>query len=144
MAAPSRLFRPPTAENQQLLVVREQPLAIQPPQLLQRLVLDLAYTLPADLDAACPICHRWISRFTGTTFGGEWMATIEFWARIGSDRTVTIPPEVADRIEGDAPVRIVVVLPESNEEWGWTATTTDQFLRGYDPSDDIYDDLPTG
>ncbi len=72
------------------------------------------------------------------------MATIEFWARIGSDRTVTVPPEIADRIEGNEPVRIVVVLPESGEEPGWAATTTDQFLRGYDPSDDIYDDVPGG
>jgi hypothetical protein len=128
----------------QLLVVGNEPIATQPPRLHQRLVLDLADALAADLDATSTICHRWISRFTGNTFGGEWMATIEFWARIGSDRTLTIPPEVADRIEGDEPVRIVVVLPRSDEDQDWTDTTIDQFLRGYDPSDDIYDDVPGG
>ncbi len=70
------------------------------------------------------------------------MATIEFWARIGTDRTLTVPPEIATRIEGDEPVRVVVILPGSDEERAWTDLATDRFLQGYDASDDIYDDVP--
>ncbi len=75
--------------------------------------------------------------------GGWPMATIEFWARIGADRTLTVPPEIAARIEGDRPIRVVVTLPESDEQPTWGLLTADQFLQGYDASDDIYDDIPT-
>lgn len=71
------------------------------------------------------------------------MASIEFWARIGADHTLTVPPEVASRIGGDEPVRIVVILPESDEERGWKDLAAQQFLQGYDASDDIYDDVPS-
>ena len=67
------------------------------------------------------------------------MSTIEFWARIGADYTRTIPPEVADRIEVEEPVRVVVVLPEPEEERGSKDLAANQFPHGYDASDDIYD-----
>jgi hypothetical protein len=71
------------------------------------------------------------------------MATIEFWARVGADHTLAVPPEIATQIQGDEQVRVVVVLPESEEERGWNDLVADQFLQGYDGSDDIYDDLPS-
>ena len=56
------------------------------------------------------------------------MTKLEFWARIGPDRTLVVPPEIAARIEGSEPVRVAVILPESDEHRGWTELTTEQFL----------------
>ena len=48
----------PVSGSLELLVVGEEAVAIEPAQLLQRLVLDLADALATDLDATSPICHR--------------------------------------------------------------------------------------
>ncbi len=55
----------PNVENLQLLVVREEPLTIQPPQLLQGLVLDLADALPADLQLPAHLGQRVVSDQAG-------------------------------------------------------------------------------
>jgi hypothetical protein len=73
------------------------------------------------------------------------MAAIEFWARIGSDRTLVVPPEIAAQIDGDQPIHVVVILPGSaGEQHTWSELTTDQFLRGYDTGDELYDDVSAG
>jgi hypothetical protein len=70
--------------------------------------------------------------------------TLEFWARLGPDRTLVVPPEIAARIDESEPVRVAVILPETDEPQAWADLTTDEFLRGYEPGDDLYDKLPTG
>jgi hypothetical protein len=67
--------------------------------------------------------------------------TIEFWARIGPDRTLVVPAEIAERINENEPVRVAVILPDSEEREAWADLTAEQFLRGYDPNDDLYDKL---
>jgi hypothetical protein len=70
--------------------------------------------------------------------------TLEFWAQIGPDGTLLVPPEIAARIDANEPVRVAVTLPDTDDGDEWGDLTTEQFLRGYDSSDDIYDKLPTG
>jgi len=68
------------------------------------------------------------------------MATLEFWARIKPDRTLDVPPDVADQLHADEPVRVIVIVPNGDEP-SWSDLTTDQFLRGYNAGDAIYDDV---
>lgn len=72
------------------------------------------------------------------------MATLEFWARINSDHTLNVPPEIAARLHGEEPVFVVVIVPETADDQAWSTLTAEQFLRGYAPGDILYDDLPSG
>lgn len=69
------------------------------------------------------------------------MTTIEFWSRLNPDRTLEVPPEVASRIQGDEPVRVVVVVPDGDDQ-EWRDLAAEQFFGGYDAADGLYDDLP--
>lgn len=72
------------------------------------------------------------------------MRALEFQARISPDRTLTVPPEVAEQIEAEQPVRVILLLPDPNEEREWKRLAAEQFLKGYAESDAIYDEVPTG
>jgi hypothetical protein len=93
--------------------------------------------------AECSTIVAWREPFMQTRRAEDGtMRTLEFWARLTPDRTLEVPPEVASRIQGDDPVRVVVVLPDDDER-AWSDLTAEQFLGGYDASDALYDDLPT-
>ena len=70
------------------------------------------------------------------------MTTLEFWARLNPDRKLDVPPDIAARIQGDNPVRVIVVVPDTDEQ-EWADLTAEQFLGGYDAGDALYDDVPT-
>ena len=70
------------------------------------------------------------------------MKSVEFEARIGEDRTVTVPPELAAQIGTDRAVRVVLFVPEGEDDAEWAMLAAEQFLSGYAPSDAAYDDLP--
>ena len=67
------------------------------------------------------------------------MTTLEFWAKLTPDRTLEVPPDVADQIHVNEPVRVVVIVPNGDEQ-AWSDATAEQFLRGYDEGDANYDD----
>lgn len=69
------------------------------------------------------------------------MAAIEFWARVGPDRTLKIPAEVADHLGEDRSVRVVLLLPDEDEDRAWTRLAALQLLRAYADEDSIFDDL---
>ncbi len=71
------------------------------------------------------------------------MNTLEFWASVNPDRTLTLPADIAAQIERDQHVRVILVIPGADDQ-AWTRLTADQFLKGYAPGDAIYDDLPAG
>ncbi len=72
------------------------------------------------------------------------MKTLEFRASINQDQTLTIPPEVAAQIEGERPIRVILLITDSGEDEAWLRLSADQFLKGYADSDAIYDELPIG
>lgn len=72
------------------------------------------------------------------------MKTVEFWARVDAEGTLSVPAEVVAQIDQDEPFRVVLVLPDGGDDPAWVGLTADQFIRGYDPDDALYDDLPSG
>jgi hypothetical protein len=70
------------------------------------------------------------------------MKALEFRASMSENATLSVPPEVAAQIKPDRPVRVLVLLPECNEDSDWSDLTATQFLKGYDDLDAIYDHLP--
>lgn len=70
------------------------------------------------------------------------MRAFEFRARINPDHTLKLPNEVAAQVPRDEPVRIIVLLPDPDEEREWGRLAAEQFLQGYAESDAIYDELP--
>ena len=71
------------------------------------------------------------------------MPTWQFQAHLNPNQTVTIPPHVASQLAPDVEVHVVLQAADNNEA-AWDRLTTDQFLEGYAPGDDIYDRLPEG
>jgi hypothetical protein len=72
------------------------------------------------------------------------MKTLEFRARLDKDRTLKIPPEVAAQVPQQQAIRVILLVPEAAEDRDWTDLSLEQFVKGYAPSDAIYDELPTG
>lgn len=69
---------------------------------------------------------------------------LEFWARLTADQTLSVPPAVASRIQGKDRVRVIVVIPDADEDRDWADLSAQQFLAGYGPDDALSDDLPAG
>jgi hypothetical protein len=70
--------------------------------------------------------------------------TWQFETNLNPDRTLSVPPDVAAQLGPDATVHVVLMTGESAEEGDWQRLATEQFLEGYGPGDNIYDQLPTG
>jgi hypothetical protein len=72
------------------------------------------------------------------------MKVLEFQAQLNLDHTLTVPPSVAEEIPGQEPVRVVLFVPDGNddENQSWATLSTEQFLAGYSDGDAIYDQLP--
>lgn len=72
------------------------------------------------------------------------MKALEFQVRINPDHTLTLPPEVAAQIQQGQAVRVILLIPESEEDRDWERLTAEQFLKGYTESDALYDNLSAG
>src|SRR5262245_5343019 len=73
--------------------------------------------------------------------GEELMKTLEFQATLGPGGTLTVPAEVAQQVPPEQPLRVIVLLPDSDEDREWERFTAEQFLQGYADGDAIYDDF---
>ena len=71
------------------------------------------------------------------------MPTWHFQTHVNPNLTVTIPIEVARQLSPDSEVH-VVLMAKGDDETNWERLTAEQFLQGYAPGDDIYDQLPEG
>ncbi len=69
------------------------------------------------------------------------MKALEFEAQVNSDRTLPIPSSIAAEFPIGQTVRVLVLLPDANEDADWKRLATEQFLKGYADSDAIYDQL---
>ena len=72
------------------------------------------------------------------------MATWQFQTHLNPNQTVTIPPEVANQLSPEMPIQVVLTTGECSEDSDWQRLDSEQFVQGYAPGDDIYDDLPAG
>ena len=72
------------------------------------------------------------------------MKALEFRACLKPDCTLTVPPDVAAQIHREQPVRVILLIPEPDEDQNWSYLTAEQFLKGYAESDAIYDSLSAG
>ena len=72
------------------------------------------------------------------------MPTWQFDSHLNPDHTLSVPPEVAAQLQPEETIHVVFVSGESTEEADWQRLATEQFLQGYAPGDDIYDQLSAG
>ena len=70
------------------------------------------------------------------------MKALQFETRLGRDRVLTVPADVAAQVPDGQQVRVILVLDEAGDDDPWPAVTAEQFLAGYDEADAIYDQLP--
>jgi hypothetical protein len=72
------------------------------------------------------------------------MKAFEFQTCLGTDATIPVPPQVAGQIGPNRPVRVIVLVPDFDDDREWSRLVTEQFLKGYAEGDAIYDDVPAG
>jgi len=64
---------------------------------------------------------------------------LEFESKLGEDASLRVPDDLVLQIPKEEPVRVIVLVPESNEDEAWRRLTRDQLLQGYSDGDSIYD-----
>jgi hypothetical protein len=71
------------------------------------------------------------------------MGAIKFSAHIGPNRTLTLPDEVADQLQEDQAVEVIILVPdaEEDEDREWARFSAQQLFRSYADEDSVYDDL---
>jgi hypothetical protein len=70
------------------------------------------------------------------------MKAFEFMAQVNPDGTLPVPAGIAQQLQREKPVRVIVLTPdEDSEEAAWNRFVAEQFLKGYADSDAIYDNL---
>jgi hypothetical protein len=72
------------------------------------------------------------------------MPTWQFDSHLNPDGSVVIPPDVAVFLQPDDPLRVIISTDQNTEAGEWQRMAAAQFLQGYGPGDEIYDQLPTG
>jgi hypothetical protein len=72
------------------------------------------------------------------------MKAIEFQSQLKSDQTLTVPDSVLDTIPIGQTIRVLILLPESDDDPEWDRRAAEEFGRGYADTDAIYDQRLTG
>jgi hypothetical protein len=73
------------------------------------------------------------------------MKAVEFFSSIRPDGTLELPPAVAELLrEHEDPLRVLVLVPEDEDDAQWRRMTAEEFMAGYADSDAIYDKLQSG
>lgn len=72
------------------------------------------------------------------------MPTWQFESHFNPDGSVILPPDVAAQLRPDDALRVIISTDQDIETAEWQRITAEQFLQGYGPGDEIYDQLPTG
>ncbi len=70
--------------------------------------------------------------------------TWQFDTSLNPDRTLSVPPDVAAQLTPNTTLHVVLMTGDSDDESDWQRLAAEQFLEGYAPGDDIYDQLPAG
>jgi hypothetical protein len=72
------------------------------------------------------------------------MKALEFQASLSAEGTLPVPTEIATQLEHDRPIRVILLVPEGDEDEEWERLSAEEFLHGYAESDAIYDNLSAG
>jgi len=72
------------------------------------------------------------------------MPAWQFQTHLNPNQTVTVPPEIVAQLRPDETVHVVLKTAQDDEDQDWQHLAAEQFLQGYAPGDEIYDDFPTG
>jgi hypothetical protein len=67
------------------------------------------------------------------------MSSIEFETELRGGTTLTLPPEVAERLPKSGRVTVVVLVPDDAEDEQWRRASYEQFMRDDESDDAIYD-----
>lgn len=70
------------------------------------------------------------------------MNTLEFEGSLGPNGTLHIPDDVALQLRGLEAFRVVVIVPDGDDDdEAWRQLGIQQFMKDDSPGDAIYDDL---
>jgi hypothetical protein len=69
------------------------------------------------------------------------MTALEFQASLNLDGTVQVPQDMAAQLKDVPFFRVLVLVPQGEEDQAWARLTESEFFRGYADSDSIYDDV---
>jgi hypothetical protein len=69
------------------------------------------------------------------------MKAIEFQSQLNSDQALTVPASVLDAIPIGRTVRVLILLPENDDDREWEQGAAEEFGRGYADTDAIYNHL---
>ena len=70
------------------------------------------------------------------------MTTLEFEGSLSPNGTLRVPDDVASQLRSLESFRVVVVLPDDDDDAeAWHRLGIEQFLKDDSPTDAIYDDL---
>jgi hypothetical protein len=69
------------------------------------------------------------------------MKAIEFQSQLNPDQTLTVPASVLGAIPIGQPVRVLVLIPETEMDQEWERLTALDFGQGYADTDAVYDQL---
>jgi hypothetical protein len=71
------------------------------------------------------------------------MKAIEFQSELRPDHTLSVPPDVLQRIPHGQTLRVLVLVAEDAEDQAWEQLAAAEFGMGYADGDAIYDQLST-
>jgi hypothetical protein len=69
------------------------------------------------------------------------MKAVEFESQLSADQNLAVPAAVAGSLPVGQPVRVLVLIAESDAEMQWEQLAATDFGQGYADSDAIYDQL---
>jgi hypothetical protein len=69
------------------------------------------------------------------------MKQFEFETQLSENATIQVPVECATQIPSGEAVRVILLLPDDDEDRTWGKLAAGQFVQGYADSDAIYDEL---
>ena len=72
------------------------------------------------------------------------MKAIEFESQMSPDHSLRVPDAVAVGIPAQRPIRVLLLIPESDDDQQWENVAAAEFGQGYADSDAIYDNLSGG
>lgn len=72
------------------------------------------------------------------------MKAIAFESSLTAEHTLSVPASALVAIPIGQAVRVLILLPESDDDREWERRTAEEFGRGYADSDAIYDQLSAG
>lgn len=69
------------------------------------------------------------------------MKAVEFQSELSANRTLAVPADLLEEIPSGQPLRVLILLPQSEEVRAWEQLAASEFGLGYADGDAIYDNV---